>query len=572
MNEHTIQLKELIKFGKSGVVYIGDSLVRLNSSEFKFFEILFQNIGEEVSTQNICEVMWPTDVGGHTNNRGRLASILNRLRNKLNRVPHCPLDIKTIYGFGYSMHFYPSQVDDKNSQASKNNFWEWLDRINYRSFELSQIENWILNSQNSTVIGLPGMGKSTFLDYLCQKPIKSPPSQLPPILVSIDMINLITPDDVTLYRFIVRAFYFSKQRFPKEMYTMIDDAYEDVKRSDDLFLAQSTLHEILARLRELGIQIVLVLRNLEHFLANTATKTTQLLKGLQDNHKKTLIYIAGLSVDMHYLSHLDSSEPLKQLFDSNILWLGPLRASDFQMMVEQYASHLTSPLTSSEIKNILDLTGSIPSLIRLVCANWSVGGEYFDQPSQLAKVKNIHHRLTKIWDSLTFEEQSILQVLALSSAKRKKNLQTKIEYRQVLNSLLMKGVVRIDADECYVNGEILSAFVKEQSTIRGGIRFDELTGNIFIGSENLLNLSPISHATLKFFVKNPYIKHTLTALIEGAWPDDVIREGVSSDAIYQVIRDLRKHIEPEPSRPRHIITWRGHPEGGYQFFPEGRPK
>jgi hypothetical protein len=33
---------------------------------------------------------------------------------------------------------------------------------------------------------------------------------------------------------------------------------------------------------------------------------------------------------------------------------------------------------------------------------------------------------------------------------------------------------------------------------------------------------------------------------------------------------LRRKIEPDPANPRYLTTWRDWPEGGYQFFPEGK--
>ncbi|MEE8390037.1 MAG: hypothetical protein V3S14_04475, partial [Anaerolineae bacterium] len=60
-------------------------------------------------------------------------------------------------------------------------------------------------------------------------------------------------------------------------------------------------------------------------------------------------------------------------------------------------------------------------------------------------------------------------------------------------------------------------------------------------------------------------------LIGSTWPDELRQQGVTDDSLYQVIRELRKRIEPDPAKPCYIVTWRGRPEGGYQFFPEGRP-
>jgi hypothetical protein len=60
-------------------------------------------------------------------------------------------------------------------------------------------------------------------------------------------------------------------------------------------------------------------------------------------------------------------------------------------------------------------------------------------------------------------------------------------------------------------------------------------------------------------------------LIVSAWPDELRQYGVTDQSLYQVILELRKKIEPNWTKPRYLITWRGKPEGGYQFFPEGKP-
>jgi DNA-binding response OmpR family regulator len=73
-------------------------------------------------------------------------------------------------------------------------------------------------------------------------------------------------------------------------------------------------------------------------------------------------------------------------------------------------------------------------------------------------------------------------------------------------------------------------------------------------------------------VTHPRVRHTYTDLIEAAWPEDIHREGVSTEALYQLVRGLRRQIESTPSQPRYIVNWRGRPEGGYQCFPEGRPR
>lgn len=44
---------------------------------------------------------------------------------------------------------------------------------------------------------------------------------------------------------------------------------------------------------------------------------------------------------------------------------------------------------------------------------------------------------------------------------------------------------------------------------------------------------------------------------------------IRDDELCQGVKSLRKTIEPNPSEPHYLITWRGRSEGGYQCFLEG---
>jgi DNA-binding response OmpR family regulator len=107
---------------------------------------------------------------------------------------------------------------------------------------------------------------------------------------------------------------------------------------------------------------------------------------------------------------------------------------------------------------------------------------------------------------------------------------------------------------------------------RGKIWLDEETHEIYQGQTLLGPLAALEQSVLTFLIQRPRQRHTKTDLIINTWPDELRRQGVSDNSLYQVIFSLRQVIEPDPADPVYLVTWRGKPEGGYQFFPEGRPK
>jgi two-component system KDP operon response regulator KdpE len=54
-------------------------------------------------------------------------------------------------------------------------------------------------------------------------------------------------------------------------------------------------------------------------------------------------------------------------------------------------------------------------------------------------------------------------------------------------------------------------------------------------------------------------------LIQAVWPEDkIFEQGIRDDSLAQLVRRLRKKIEPDPASPRRIHTIPGR---GYRFKP-----
>ena len=106
---------------------------------------------------------------------------------------------------------------------------------------------------------------------------------------------------------------------------------------------------------------------------------------------------------------------------------------------------------------------------------------------------------------------------------------------------------------------------------RGRIWLEKGTEELHQGQTLLQGLTYLERNVLRFFIEYPRMRHTHSDIIEAVWPEEVQKEGVTTETLYQAIRGVRKKIEPNPGKPVYVINWRGHPEGGYQFFPEGRP-
>jgi hypothetical protein len=303
---------------------------------------------------------------------------------------------------------------------------------------------------------------------------------------------------------------------------------------------------------------------------------TNTLRGLRDSFKDTLSFIMGMRQDVIYLSGLESVKPLRGLLDTHICWVRPLAAADGRYML---TDRLDQQLSETEISNLLALTGGYPSLLRIVCHWYGQTAEYppaSQWASSLLPQPNTQHRLQEWWQSLNQEEQAVLaevqklQIQAKAAPQAYEHLTQ--QHGAVLAALHEKGVCQQSGAGWRIVGELPLAFVGQVAgRSRGRLWLDEASGEIYQGQVLVRELSPQEQALLQFFLHFPRARHTHDDLIEGAWPPEDQKGGVSTEALYQAVRSTRKKIEPDPSQPRYLVTWRGQREGGYQLFPEGRP-
>jgi hypothetical protein len=316
------------------------------------------------------------------------------------------------------------------------------------------------------------------------------------------------------------------------------------------------------------------------------------LRGLRDDFKDTLSYIAGMTQEVAYLPDPTRLGEMYELLDNYTCWVGAMSEEDARNLIARATR--AAPLVPSEadVTTILTLTGSFPSLLRATCNWWLTAGH---KPSlaewgeALLAERSIQHRLAQIWQGLTQEEQfslSELQKLQAIGAtdsnggtpkSRLKNFDRKYrdltqEHHHVLDRLVIKGACKPTQTGWWIADLLATYVAKVEGRGRGRIWLDEKTGEVYQGSTPLTDLTALEKSVLSFLIKNPRMSHTKTELIISTWPDELRQEGVTDNSLYQVILTIRKAIEPNPSEPSYLITWRGKPEGGYQFFPEGRPR
>ena len=471
--------------------------------------------------------------------------------------------------------------------------WSQYSRT-YRAREVGMLVDWIVGGRSGSVTGLPGVGKSNFLGFICHRPdvIETwmDAHQLQVMLVPIDLNNL--PDDTTetFYRIIMRAFSENCEPLDTSLKQIINTIYLENKAVRDPFLVQSALRELLIQFRARQRKVVFVFDRFDLFCETAQPYMTNALRGLRDSFKDMLFYVMGMRQEASYLPDPSALGELYEILDTSVCWVGPMGDSDARLLIKQETHSAMSQPTEADIQAFKQLSGGIPSLLKMISNWWSMTSAMPKRDTWsvvLLQQQTIQYRLEEILTGLNQEELMTLSeiqkvqhsggetaVYQPSSPQRSrasfKNMQH--QYQVVLQHLAEKGVCTHTPAGWKISSGLLAAFIGEKKGRGlGKLWLNEETGEVFQGRTVLKDLTPLEEGVLHYLIHHPRLRHTKTEVIINAWPTDMSREGISDDSLYQVIAGLRKKVEPLPAKPCYIINWRGNPEGGYQLFPEGRP-
>jgi hypothetical protein len=473
----------------------------------------------------------------------------------------------------------------------------------YRAREMAILASWIQAGESASVIGLAGSGKSNLLGFLCHRPDVTrtylPDDAPPPVLVLVDLSSLpgegLAGDETVFCRIILRALHEARAQLAAVERSLAEAAealYQRAEERADPLLCQSALREVILLLQERDARLVLVLDPFDAFCQAATLGVFGNMRGLRDSFKTTLSYIVGSRQELAAVRDPMEMGELYEILDINQCWLGAMEAQDARWVIRQVEETIGQPFAPAEVERLIDVTGAYPSLLRaaslwLTTARSPPANAWVER---LLAQRSIQYRLGEIWAGLTGEEQRALsgvhalrptiaasatasETASASRAGDRAYQNLALQGRSVLARLASMGLCRRSGSGWHIRSELLASYVgsiTEES--HDEIWLDRNSGELYQGQSPLTNLAPLERELLRFFVAHPLVRHTKTDLILNAWPDEPYPLERSDDSVYQVIRGLRIKVEPDPSKPRYIVTWRGSgaQEGGYQFFPKGR--
>lgn len=448
----------------------------------------------------------------------------------------------------------------KTNNFNEPTHFESLYPADVRFEEIEKIFSIIKSGRSCELVGLPGSGRSNILKLLSYnrnvriKHVGDNQKWFHFVYMDVSEVRGRNLYDVTKFILISLAYSFAERDLKDEYKVLNDYLKEAVSFNDELILFQALKKSVDYLAIQKELTVVLLFDRFEQFIQDVNEQFFSNLRILRNRAKYRFSVVFALTRPLEQLLEPQIYSQFSEFLSENIIYLSLHDTKELNFRLS-YLEKVTDKKIAEKIKSeILKLTGGHGRLSRLSFETMlSEENQAEDFKIYLLNKSSIKSALSDIWNFLTPSEQTKLefsnQGLASSS---------EIDLKYLENVGLVKnGIITIP---------LLTDFIKTlPKQTSENITFDHGKNEIYKGKTPLSEkLSASEFRLLKFLVSNPDRVCEKEEIIQSVWKDSKTQEGVTDQALDQIIYRLRKKIEDDPNNPSHIHTIKGR---GIRFSP-----
>ena len=437
--------------------------------------------------------------------------------------------------------------------------------LSYRAAEAKKVMGWIHTGQCGCLVGLRGAGKSNFLRFLLRPDVhqhylgRDHPNFS---FVHVDLLSLVNHSSWAVYELILNEMVaqFDTLGMKGKSASAIAALHNEIMRRQDPLVAQRTVERYLNVLLNRPSQRLVIL--FDEFNAVVQTVDASLfrsLRALRDAHKERLIYIVAGTDDFARLrSDRADVEHFYRLVSRNVCSLGPYNEADARQMIDYLAGQRSHEFTPDDKAHLIELCGGHAGLLKAVLSllsNTTRGLNIKKLTQTLNGESTIWAECQKIWQSLPESGQAALRVLVSDSPIKP----------DMLAHLEIKGLVR-RSRPAVVFSPLFSEFVQRQlPSPTNGIFVDSATGKVHIEGRLVATLTGLELEELCYLYEHRGKVCTKDNIMENVYRQR-FTNGIGDQMLQTLTARLRKKVEPDPKRPRYILTVR---REGYKLVEPG---
>lgn len=423
--------------------------------------------------------------------------------------------------------------------------------------EIEKIISFVKSGRSAQLIGLPGTGKSNLLGMLSYnknvrlKHLGENQKWFHFVYMDFSEVRKRGIRDTIKFMLISTAYSLSERGLTQEYEVVNKFLKEGLAFSDELILFQSLKKSIDFLAIEKELTVVFLFDRFDQYLPDLSQQFFLNLKILRNRAKYRFSCLFALGRPLEDMVDPTILSEFAEFMSGNVAYLNiydPV-GLDFRL---SYLEKVTGKKTDQATKkSIIAATSGHGKLTRLSYEVILSQGTHVSNLKQFLLDKTvIKNALFEIWNALTPSEKNLL-----------KNPGGQIDGSKdsylVLSGLFKNGEIAISLFATYVSS------LPSQNQL--SITYLPDRNELLQGNESITEkLSPSEFRLLRFLLENQGKICEKEEIIRAVWKDSQTQEGVTDQALDQIIYRLRRKIEENPNNPIHLQTIKGR---GFKFIP-----
>lgn len=423
---------------------------------------------------------------------------------------------------------------------------------NSRERELKELISYLRKGASAQVIGLPGVGRSNMLGFLpYNKTIRTHHLQELEkwyhfVYMDFSEVKNRAIADTIKFMLVTLSYSLQEREFDTESKKINDILKNTVDLHDELILFQSLKQAIDYLAIEKELTVLFIFDRFDQYVPRVNEQFFINLKILRDRAKYRFGAIFSVSRPLEEAVGPEILSTFYEFVVGNIVYLSVMDTPGLEFRIGYLEKTIGQKLDQKIKHAILELTGGHSKVTLRACEN------ILSEPLQtsqgleerLLKSQHVQSALYEIWLGLTPEEQETIQT---PSAKSYEAFQ--------------KNGLFTEKGECVI--PLFLSFIQKLPKEKTNLVYDEERNDILLGKRLLSEeLSASEFRLLRFLMQNMGKVCEKDEIINAVWKDSATQEGVTDQALDQIVYRLRKKIEPNPNSPIFVITVKGQ---GYRF-------